>query len=883
MKELFHFYRFVKLCVLLCAVAVASVAEAQNLKNNVIPKTDVNYGDLICGSNLSIADNEETTDKTHFTIPEVYVYMPTLASLNLNTIYSEGYSNWSNGGSTTAPKYAILSNPQLLKSSYPSITDGVNRLIVHTPQSQKEIATFKSSGHKAGTPLYVRMTVRELTGNSGTSKIAVKLNGYGVYQQITGNQTIEISQYIDDAATIASDKIELIIAKDNYNGGDDFVFAISDVVVMGEPQGAIASSVSLGEDNRYGVDERITVNLMPMYQGKYIQWQISSNGTDWANLEGYNQTEFDYSPDLGASFFRALVSESATDPVLVTSNTLMVSRFLACSPQGQYHVLFEDNFGTLASETARACRPSEVPNYTCRSDENSNVEDGAYAVVANPHYAGQDNRPAQTDADYWFRNIYDHTQGGVIGGEYGGMLLINGGTNLLVYTKTFTNPCLNTRVNFSAWFANADWDRGRGESHDMDVVIVVLDENGVEIPGAEISVTGTKEEGWKHGVVSFDTGTNAQFTIQIKNSGTGGGYDTLIDDVVVSTCSPDASLFAVGVEENPEHTVAVECGDEVTLEVDKTQIEQIFTLGAYYLWLTKDESSEYAIDVINSGFDKSSCEFTVEGLTYHKVLIASSELSATNYFNGIVSPDLCEVVAETNEETLRCDVVTISYTRSCNIISLTAATNTDVVTWQKSVDGETWVDMPETEKNITVNITEDSYFKVSNAVSKDSTDVIPVQSIRLYTTDLDEDEAITLGSSATLETEVKGMLLSTYKWYMNDQLESDQTQTTYNVTDLYKKAIYKVEGSDCVSNELTVNVKWPTAFMPYDNGTNKDFARGFAIQVHDRYGNKVAEGSDGWDGTCKGKMSMPGVYYYVVTLPDGDVIKGTIELVKKNK
>lgn len=882
MKGLFHFYRFLKLCVLLGAVAMVSVAEAQNLKNNVIPKTDVNYGDLICGSNFSIADNDETTDKTHFTIPEVYVYMPTLASLNLNGIYSEGFSNWSNGGSTTAPKYAIMSNPQLLNASYPSITDGVNRLIVHTPQSQTEIATLTSAGHRAGTPVYFRMTVRELTGNSGTSKIAVKLNNYGVYQEISGGQTVEISKYIDNAANIASDEIELIIGKDNYNGGDNFVFAISDVVVMGELGGAIASSVSLGEDNRYGVDERISVNLLPMYQGKYIQWQISSNGTDWSNMDGYNAAEFDYSPGLGATFFRALVSESALDPVLVTSNTLMVSRFLACSPQGQYHVLFEDNFGKLASETARECRPDEVSNYTCKGTENTNVGDGDYAVVANPRYAGQDKRPIQVEADYWFRSIYDHTQGGAVGGEYGGMLLINGGSQLLVYAKTFTNPCNNTRVNFSAWFANADWERNRGESHDMDVVIVVLDENGIEIPGAEIRVTGTKEEGWKHGVVSFDTGTNSQFTIQIKNSGTGGGYDTLIDDVVVSTCSPDASLFAVDVVEDPENTVAVECGEEVTLEVDKTQIEQIFTSGAYYLWLTKDEGSEYAIDAANSGFDKYSCEFTVNGLSYHKVIIAESELSATNYFNGIVSPDICEIVAETNEETLLCDVISISYTRSCNVISLTAQSDGDNVTWQRSVDGQTWVDMTETDKNITVNITEDSYFKVSNEVSKDSTDIISVQSIRLYANDL-VNETISLGNSVTLETEVEGMTVSTYEWYKNDQLQSAQTGATYNVVDLYNKAIFKVEGNDCVSDELTINVEWPTAFMPYDNGTNKDFARGFTIQIHDRYGNKVAEGSDGWDGKCNGKMSMPGVYYYVVTLPDGDVKKGTIELVKKNK
>ena len=154
------------------------------------------------------------------------------------------------------------------------------------------------------------------------------------------------------------------------------------------------------------------------------------------------------------------------DPVLVTSNTLMVSRFLACSPQGQYHVLFEDNFGKLASETARECRPAEVLDYTCKGTENTNVGDGEYAVVANPRYAGQDKRPIQVEADYWFRSIYDHTQGGAVGGEYGGMLLINGGSQLLVYAKTFTKPCLNTRVNFSAWFA-MQVERNRGESHDM--------------------------------------------------------------------------------------------------------------------------------------------------------------------------------------------------------------------------------------------------------------------------------------------------------------------------------------------------------------------------------------------------------------------------------
>ena len=46
------------------------------------------------------------------------------------------------------------------------------------------------------------------------------------------------------------------------------------------------------------------------------------------------------------------------------------------------------------------------------------------------------------------------------------------------------------------------------------------------------------------------------------------------------------------------------------------------------------------------------------------------------------------------------------------------------------------------------------------------------------------------------------------------------------------------------------------------------------------------EGEDGWDGTINGSMNdskdiaVPGVYYYSVLLPNGDVKKGTIEIIK---
>jgi hypothetical protein len=44
----------------------------------------------------------------------------------------------------------------------------------------------------------------------------------------------------------------------------------------------------------------------------------------------------------------------------------------------------------------------------------------------------------------------------------------------------------------------------------------------------------------------------------------------------------------------------------------------------------------------------------------------------------------------------------------------------------------------------------------------------------------------------------------------------------------------------------------------------------------------LMETDNGWDGFLHdGKLAVPGVYYYVVTLPDGNVKKGTIEIFKK--
>ena len=49
--------------------------------------------------------------------------------------------------------------------------------------------------------------------------------------------------------------------------------------------------------------------------------------------------------------------------------------------------------------------------------------------------------------------------------------------------------------------------------------------------------------------------------------------------------------------------------------------------------------------------------------------------------------------------------------------------------------------------------------------------------------------------------------------------------------------------------------------------------------IFDRYGQKVFEGEDGWDGTKQGRMADPGVYFYQAQMKNGMVINGSIEVV----
>ncbi len=99
-------------------------------------------------------------------------------------------------------------------------------------------------------------------------------------------------------------------------------------------------------------------------------------------------------------------------------------------------------------------------------------------------------------------------------------------------------------------------------------------------------------------------------------------------------------------------------------------------------------------------------------------------------------------------------------------------------------------------------------------------------------------------------------------------------------------ATYPAENGCDSTVILTLTVKErpmfiPTAFTPhFEDDMNDHFMPGYEVFIYDRYGNLVCHSEDGWDGTYRGKVATAGIYVYSLIMKDGQVRKGTIEVVK---
>lgn len=689
--------------LLICSLAgVMSVQAATTMNNYSISKSAYDNLPVVCATTFSIADEDSPTQLTTFPLSDVVLY-PSSGSLKMDGAYTEKRSGFGTGGSDASPYYVVTNDASNVTTSFSYSAQGRNFLMFHSPAKHKTALSIRGD-HRAYSKVYFDVNVTLVSGNKTQLELWAGPTGKLVkIQEFVFEKGKSEVWYISDYQDVNKDvhggsDIVYELRRGDYNEGG-CVFALSEfrlysvpniLKISGNPLMApIGTSVKFAAS----YETSVTQQMLRWYQGKSRRsWAME----EIPQFKGQNPIEV--MPPIGSYFYTVSAYTQTTDEVLVAStDTLEVIRYLECGDASK--VVWHEDFGTLASESER----SEYDGMQYDYAATGNVDDGKYAVTANPRTCGQDNSTIQTEADYWFRNTYDHTQGGAKDGVYGGMLLINcrdaqsssSPTNekydVVLERKIFARElgCMNTKtwINFSAWFANADWARGRGVQHDIKMELWICDKYGNK--NQSITVTAGINEGWKRGLIStaYDGG---DIVLKIVNYGqAGGGNDVLIDDIQLEICRPVVGIKAETLSgkeyEDAKNVRTQKCGDEVVLTADPADsFMDVFPNPQscpYYMWLQSVDGKDWEKVMIDGevwqGVGK--CEgstspdhskLTVASIEdkpmYYKALIGMSLDVLEEYFDEPTEL-ICEPIAETPNAFVYCSRLKLTLEKErCN-------------------------------------------------------------------------------------------------------------------------------------------------------------------------------------------------------------------------
>ncbi len=184
---------------------------------------------------------------------------------------------------------------------------------------------------------------------------------------------------------------------------------------------------------------------------------------------------------------------------------------------------------------------------------------------------------------------------------------------------------------------------------------------------------------------------------------------------------------------------------------------------------------------------------------------------------------------------------------------------------------------------------------VSNASGCADTATSTIALTSLATANAGPDKVILKGQRIQLSGAAAGQGIS-WSWspplYINDIYS---IQPFVNPPADISYILTAASGCNTVSDTMFVKVYndifIPNAFTPDGNGTNDTWNinaleayPGFELFIFNRYGQMVFKTTSApvsWDGTCKGKPCMNGVYTYVIkTGNDREPIKGTVMIIR---
>ncbi|MBP8782335.1 MAG: hypothetical protein KBH03_06810, partial [Paludibacteraceae bacterium] len=662
-----RFIRF--LLVLCCFLGISASILAQNLTNKAIDKSSSGFSDLLGATTFSLADDNNATTQPNFTIGEIFSFPTGMSTITLNSIYKNGYGSWNTGGTNTNPLYAIVSNPYVLKNTYKNITDGTNRLIVRAPDKSTEMFRFRVEGHKPGDPITVEFTMQEITSNtvvSGpTPQLVVNIkevggNDYNYYHKLAQGGTLNFSQ------TIArnSGAIEVIVSRDNWNDGANFVYAISNIKVYGTSYQYIDALNSTVCD---GDNVTLTAEGFEAFSGDYT-WESSSTETGpFTTIAGEISSTINVDALLGNTFYKVTRGTA-------TSEVFRLNARVCCKETAGQQIIFKESFGNVPSGTRKNFTDigtTGIVPLTYKA--TGNVNDGQYAIVSKTNDA-EDSSVGVGHPWYWAGT--DHT-----GDVDGGLLFINCGDNIKnkpVYVRTLDKAqlCDNTYLFFSLYMANPAKSGGAPSRFRLEIwgYTSPTDSTLIESLLTGDIVAGNTE--WKQFGTSFLPGTFPELKVKVISlSDATIGNDVIIDDISVTVCAPS---IAMGVNGNPSITeTSVTCGSSATLDViSLTDLSKLFTSTPYYRWeqsiddgVSWTETTHSGIGVITATVSQND-ETTP---TIYRVIIAEDATSAETISDGTAAlSDVCATFGITNN-------VKVSCTSSNPVPVITLATDKAII------------------------------------------------------------------------------------------------------------------------------------------------------------------------------------------------------------
>lgn len=558
------------------------------------------------------------------------------------------------------------------------------------------------------------------------------------------------------------------------------------------------------------------------------------------------------------------------------------------------------------------------------------LDDGYYAIVPNPYKCDGPNTGA--GQDYWKGE--DHTAGD----KNGGMLFVNckaGLNGALIYERDFSLNCeLNESVElwliFSAFINNATYKEESRTPVNVRLEILDKEDNlihavssGDIYPRDHKTYSSLSPESWANLSFRF-LAKSREYKVRLYNNSEGGdanwGNDILIDDISVSLCYPSVELMEIS---HPDADTVFAC---INQQVDLIAFNEI-GLDKYigtpkYLFQYKnsktgkkwkDLGAIQSSNQISLTATEENREFI--GRTKFRVFVASDDAILRDLADGKSVKNGCETIhaidssltviySQPFEMNLALESNTVCLDGDTTNFKLSATaipSDVEPLKYYWYMNGDT-IGTTDVNSFTIALLDEAEYFFEVRAVdycqnsldrawaesNKDTLSIKEHQKLGLTVS----PEQITLGGTITLEAET-GDYMGSLEWF-----EAGQSIGVTTLSELKQKASvngtvgYQVKPTEshvCVDPSdikyVTVGVNIPNLITPYNDGmeaANNTFlvGSGFTVEIYNRYHQTIYVGEDGWDGTYRGKLAEPGTYYYRVKMPNGEWVKGTLEVAK---